>query len=146
MVWFDSLPQVGNMVPPRMAAAIGREFAAAARGSATTTSDWVGRALPALDVRPPTTWTVLQQDGPNHLGLWHSLLPEHQLALITSGCVPLQVHSHWGSRARALEAEAAGEAMVGVLSAVGETVILLHPPSPFSRCFNRHGGEAVSAE
>ena len=23
------------------------------------------------------------------------------------------------------------------LLAVGETVILLHPPSPFSRCFNR---------
>ena len=29
--------------------------------------------------------------------------------------------------------------------AVGETVILLHPPSPFSRCFNRDG-EGMSAK
>jgi hypothetical protein len=39
--------QVGNMVPPRMAAALGREFAAAAR---CAPNDWVERALPALDV------------------------------------------------------------------------------------------------
>ena len=36
---------------------------------------------------PPTTWTILQQDGPDHLGLWHHVPPEHQTALITSGCV-----------------------------------------------------------
>ena len=39
-------------------------------------------------VRVPATWTILQQDGPNHLGLWHNVLPGHQIALITSGCVP----------------------------------------------------------
>ena len=33
----------------------------------------------------PTTRTILQQDGPNHLGLWYNALPEHKLALITSG-------------------------------------------------------------
>ena len=37
----------------------------------------------------PTTWIILQQDGPNHLGLWYNALPEHQMALITSGCVPV---------------------------------------------------------
>ena len=42
----------------------------------------------ATAVRVPTTWTILQQDGPNHLGLWYNVLPEHQIALITSGCVP----------------------------------------------------------
>ena len=33
-----------------------------------------------------TTWTVLQHDDPNHLGLRCNALPEHQMALITSGC------------------------------------------------------------
>ena len=43
--------------------------------------------LAVLDmVRAPTTWTVLQHDGPDHLGLWHNALPEHQMALITSDC------------------------------------------------------------
>ena len=36
----------------------------------------------------PTTWTTIQQNGPHHLGLWHIALPEHQMALINSGCVP----------------------------------------------------------
>ena len=43
------------------------------------------------EVRDPTTWTVLQHDGPNHFGLWYNMLPAHQMALITSGCVPFQV-------------------------------------------------------
>ena len=33
-----------------------------------------------------TTWTILQNDDPNHLGLWYNALPEHQTALIASGC------------------------------------------------------------
>ena len=41
-----------------------------------------------LLVRDPTTWTILQKDGPNHLGLPYNELHEHQMALITSGCVP----------------------------------------------------------
>ena len=36
----------------------------------------------------PTAWTILQHDGPNHLGLWHNALPDHQMALTTSGCAP----------------------------------------------------------
>ena len=39
-------------------------------------------------MRDPTTWTILQKDGPNHLGLRYNELHEHQMALITSGCVP----------------------------------------------------------
>ena len=41
-------------------------------------------------VRDPTTWTILEQDGPNHLGLWCNVLNEHQMALITSECVPVR--------------------------------------------------------
>ena len=36
----------------------------------------------------PTTWTVFQNDDPNHLGLRCNAFPEHQMALIPSGCVP----------------------------------------------------------
>ena len=36
----------------------------------------------------PTTWTVLQKDGSDHLGLWCNVLPAHQMAPITSSCVP----------------------------------------------------------
>ena len=38
----------------------------------------------------PTAWTVLEHDGPAHLGLWYTAPPGHQLALIASGCVRLQ--------------------------------------------------------
>ena len=31
-------------------------------------------------------WTVLQHDGPNHLGLWFIGLSSNTMALITSGC------------------------------------------------------------
>ena len=34
-----------------------------------------------------TTRTVLQQDGPDHLGLWLNAIPEHQMAVITSGTI-----------------------------------------------------------
>ena len=33
----------------------------------------------------PKTRAVLKHDGPDHLGLWHNALPDHQTALITSG-------------------------------------------------------------
>ena len=32
------------------------------------------------EVRDPTIWTILRQDGPNHLGLWYNVIPEHQMA------------------------------------------------------------------
>ena len=38
----------------------------------------------------PAARTVIRHDGPNHLGLWCNALPEHQMALITSDCAPLQ--------------------------------------------------------
>ena len=41
-------------------------------------------------VRDPTTWTILQKDGPNHLRLRYNVLPAHQMALITSGCAPFR--------------------------------------------------------
>ena len=35
----------------------------------------------------PTTWTALQQDGPNHLGLWCNALPGHQKQPVSSRVV-----------------------------------------------------------
>ena len=46
-------------------------------------------------VRDLTTWTILQNDDPNHLGMRCNALPGHQMALITSVCAPSVV----GSRA-----------------------------------------------
>ena len=40
------------------------------------------------------TWTVLQQDGPDHLGLLYMLLPVHQTAPLTSGCDATRSHEH----------------------------------------------------
>ena len=48
-----------------------------------------------MKVRLPTTWTILQNDDPCHLGLRCNALPEHQMALITSGCVPFS-QRRWG--------------------------------------------------
>ena len=39
---------------------------------------------------PPTTWTIIQTHGPNHLVLRCNALPEHRMALITSGLCALQ--------------------------------------------------------
>ena len=41
-------------------------------------------------VRDPTIWTILQKDDPDHLGLRYSVLPAHQMSLITSGCAPFR--------------------------------------------------------
>ena len=40
------------------------------------------------EVRDLATWTVLQNDDPNHLGLRCNAFPGHHMALITPGCVP----------------------------------------------------------
>ena len=42
----------------------------------------------AVATGDPYRWTILQRDGPNHLGLRHNALPAHQMALITSDCAP----------------------------------------------------------
>ena len=41
-------------------------------------------------VRDPHTWTVLQKYDPDYLGLRCNRFPTHQMALITSGCVPFR--------------------------------------------------------
>ena len=46
------------------------------------------KVVKELTVRDATTWTILQKDGPNHLGLRYNVLLAHQMALITSGYVP----------------------------------------------------------
>ena len=45
--------------------------------------------LTVPDVRAPphTAGTVLQHNGPDHLGLWCHALSAHRMALITSDCV-----------------------------------------------------------
>ena len=48
-------------------------------------------------VRDPARWTILQQDGPDHLGFWYKALPEHQVALIASGCVAYSTSWPWKS-------------------------------------------------
>ena len=42
------------------------------------------------EVRDPTIWTILRQDGPNHLGLKYDERLEHQMGLITSDCAPFR--------------------------------------------------------
>ena len=47
-----------------------------------------------VSVRPPhTIWTILQNDDPDHLGLRCNAFPAHQMARITSGCVPVRLCS-----------------------------------------------------
>ena len=51
-------------------------------------------------VRDLTTWTIHYptKDDPNHLGLRCNTLPEPQMALITSGCVPFRTRPRSTSR------------------------------------------------
>ena len=49
----------------------------------------------AAKVWAPTAWTILEQDGPNHLDCDATCLRENQMALITPGCAPL---SRWSCR------------------------------------------------
>ena len=62
-------------------------------------------------VRDPHTWTVLQKYDPDYLGLRCNRFPTHQMALITSGCVPFRWPAFTWRRI-----------------AIGETVILLTLP------------------
>ena len=55
---------------------------------ATAAAANTGRTVPG----PSQPWTTRRDDGPDHLGLRCSAFPQHQMALITSGCcVPFQV-------------------------------------------------------
>ena len=53
----------------------------------------VCHGVPSEQVRDPITWTILQKDGPYHLGSRYNVLIEHQMAPITSGCVPFSGYS-----------------------------------------------------
>ena len=44
--------------------------------------------MPLLVRGPPQKWTLTRHDGPAHLGLWYTALPEHQMAVIISDCAP----------------------------------------------------------
>ena len=46
-------------------------------------------------MHPDRCGTRPPKDDPNHLGLRCNALPEHQMALITSGCVPLRRDGWW---------------------------------------------------
>ena len=43
---------------------------------------------PGRHTHTHTTWTILQHDGPIHLGLWCNASPEHQMAPIGLWCNP----------------------------------------------------------
>ena len=43
----------------------------------------------------PATWTVLQNDDPSQLGMRCNAFPEHQMARITSVCVPFRPQCQW---------------------------------------------------
>ena len=56
--------------------------------STTGGASWSSlRILHHVEVWDLTTWTILKKDDPNHFRLRCNALPEHQIALITSGCV-----------------------------------------------------------
>ena len=61
-------------------------------------SDFLPVPPPPPHTHTHTTWTIVQQNGPDHLGLWCNALPEHQMALITSGCVPFRSPTARGRR------------------------------------------------
>ena len=76
----------------------GEEEEAEAAGSPSA----LGLMAVYAQVRGPTTWTIIQKHGPNHLGIRYNVLPAHQMALINSGCVPSSVSppGRWVQRGR----------------------------------------------
>ena len=91
--------------------------------------------------------TILQHDGPNHLGFWRNALPEFQMALITSDCGAMRadllalgglrgIQGLSLSRPACLELHRVDHQVADVRPviepalAVGEAVILLHPHLP----------------
>ena len=109
---------------------------------------------------PPTTWTILQNNDPNHLGLRCNALPEHQMALIYLGMCVLTDGERkscvgctavFGTFTRKHHCRSCGEVFcdscaspdrmsgeracsvactTSVQPAAGEAVILLHSPLP----------------
>ena len=86
-------------------------------------------------VRDLSTWTILQNDGPSHLGLRCNALPAHQIALITSGgCVPSRRRgARRSTRGDPQPDERAEEELRGEAAPLN----LLQPPFDLSRRFIR---------
>ena len=59
-------------------------------GKTTVVAPMLALLIGDGQVRDPHNMDCFQKDGSDHLGLWYNALPEHQMALITSGCVPEQ--------------------------------------------------------
>ena len=61
----------------------------ALQGQVSYTAAWwaVGLGIDLSLGAGPHNMTILQDDGPNDVGLWSNALSRHQTALITSGCV-----------------------------------------------------------
>ena len=71
------------------------------------------------------TWSVLEQDGPNHLGfLMRCVSDEHQMALITSDCVRLSKTFKFSAHQNLLQQSSS--------NATTRSVCVLHsaPPPP----------------
>ena len=72
----------------------------------------------------PQIWTILQKDGPNDLGLWYNALREHQMSLMTSGCVSSRVLKGEGDDAPLTQFESSAE---DALEAIRENQNEEHP-------------------
>ena len=106
---------------------LAREQAAVEAGGATAGGPfpWGENLMQWMQVPPrapqamPATvisWTILPQDGPNHLGLWHSALHEHQMALITCDLAGGRAR---GARARDGRGDARGRGGAAAAAAGG---------------------------
>ena len=101
---------------------------------------WDFASVEVYPTRPPTAWTVLRKDGPNHLGLWYNIDtrtsngPNHPASL-------MQVYGGVDAHHNMTLAAFRGKPVyfTEAHSAAGEAVILTAPPPvPFSRCSNRN--------
>ena len=91
-------------------------------------------------------WPARYRPQPFHCLLVGLLRPLHRLLLAFHG--PFTAHSLAAANTLLVLFPASFSLLFGsirVAAAVGVAVILLHPPPPFSRCFNS-GGEGMSAK
>ena len=100
--------------------------AAPARGSCSSSNGAVS-GQSTCGSCPPTTWTTLQQDGPDHLGLWYNALPDHQMALITSDCRPkfVRVRTWWCRFTTPAERAETGQVMAHSRNPCGQSLLQL---------------------
>ena len=101
--------------------------AAPARGSCSSSNGAAVSCQSTCGSCPPTTWTTLQQDGPDHLGLWYNALPDHQMALITSDCRPkyVRVRTWWCRFTTPAERAETGQVMAHSRNPCGQSRLQL---------------------